>query len=375
MPGPGILTGGQRTEIFQTNASARAPQPQGIFAANPGSTSKYTFNAPGRTRDGEYRETMSRLFIEIPSDPPGLQSAFLASVSEEARPLAKALLSGSGSGGAGGTGFVDFLLTEAQEGFAEKLQIADTLTDNYVAYFSGREPVMANYGGTLLNTYQDDQRVWFFRLYDEILRGTQLAARGLIVRLRYDSFLVSGYLLNLNMFLDGDTERTASRFSFQMLVKRLQVMTPALASPTQMPTAGGTGAEAGGVYDQREGTTMPESPPTAVDGPAAEPLQAGATISTREQLLAQGKTEAEINDVLAKQAAMRTTSAVDIREEAVVALQQGLNRITEDAVTKLSKNEANITAPIMEYQEPANTNSVTEVALVKTSGQRRRGGA
>ena len=400
MAGPGILTGGALTEIF--SQETHRPESRGVFSPNPGSTAKTAFNLKSYKKDAESRESLARLFVEVPD-----KDAFLKSVSKESQSLAMALISGSNSGGAGGTGFFDFLMTEANETFNEKTQIVDTLTDNYVVYFSGREPAMANYAGTLLNTYQDDQRVWFLRLYSEILRGTRLATRNLIARLRYDSFLVSGYLVSLSMWLDGDTHITASRFSFQMLIKRMQVMSPQLSHPTQLvsfanptdiPADEIKKSEENLAYNSREGVTTPEVPPTATEAPAAsDETNVVVAENVRETLREKGKSDAEIDICLVDSANMTVAPPIDPREQEVLQSLEGVDRIANMSVNpENSENDglggaSNMT--LMSEQTPEVIMSKPRVedefdtheeqwtrdeeprlvaSLQRTSGQRRR---
>lgn len=304
MAAPGILTGSsKKTQLFRsTSSGAQVRSNQGVFGDNPGATPKYAFNKGAR--DAEYKESMARLFIEIP---PGEVESFLNSLPEETRPLAQVLISGQDVGGAGGTGFIDFLLTQAQEPMKEKAQIVDTLTDNYVAFYSGQSPMLFRYSGHLLNTYQDDQRVWFLRLYRDILRGTRLANRNLIARLRYDSFIVSGYLENLNLSIEGRTDHQAGRFRFGLRVKRLSVFTPSLAHPTVAETPATTNSiiqlpvtEIEGDPNTRIATISPETPLEALAGPAAEAVEGAIGDPSRQeevrkQLLSEGFSDAQIN--------------------------------------------------------------------------------
>ncbi len=343
MPAPGIISGGTLTQIFTSSLAAEMEldlhRSRGVFGPNPGATPKYAYNSSSHKRDAEYRDTMARLFVELPPDLP--MDAFLQTVAPESREIARVLADASSTGGGSGTGFIDFLMTEAQEGFTERIQIADTLTDNYVVFFSGREPSIANYAGTLLNTYQDDQRVWFLRAYSEILRGTRLAQRGMVARLRYDSLLATGYLMNLNMWLDGDTDITAARFSFQFLIKRLQVMTPTLALPTQ-PTQQVIRNPTRPDLDEylldptpREGVLTPEVPPTAEDVPSAENL---ASINpVREKLRAKGLTDAQINDVLYRAQGMSNVTDIDPREKENLLRFQGVERVANMSVNPANK--------------------------------------
>ena len=335
MPLPGIITGGPQGNIFaRYSKSASAPENpkvRGVFASTPGSTAKYAVNRGAR--DAEYSESMARLFVEIPQ---GKELEFLNSVSPEARPLAKILMSGKGYGGSGGTGFVDFLLTSTAETFQEKAQIVDTLTDNYAAFYSGEEPPLFQYQGTLLNTYQDDQRVWMLTLYREILRGTRLAARNLLVHLRYDSFIVSGYMESLSLGLNGETEHTASQFAFTLRVKRMRVITPALGGLKQVSTpVEGSLVEdntaATSAKPPRNGSTTTETPPTAVAAPAASQAELedrNQTAVAVERLIAQGKTLAQARAAVAAAKAQSTPAEIDVREKDAIAADGGVSKVT-----------------------------------------------
>lgn len=274
MTSPGILPGG--STVFNGGFSRPSNQPSrrsnvGVFGKHPGATPKYALNR-GK-RDAESRETMARLYIDLPEV---ARMRFLESLPQNVQNLAQVLTT---------TGYIDFLLTNANETLAEKAQIVDTLTDNYVAFYSGQEPPVFQYSGTVLNTYQDDQRVWLLRLYRNILRGSRLANRNLVARLRYDSFIVTGYMEMLSNQLEGNTGRTAGSFSFNMRVKSFQTFTPTLVHPSVVETPatlGVTFASDDAVnYDgtARAATATPEAPPTASRRPAASSL---AEIDPRE---------------------------------------------------------------------------------------------
>lgn len=343
MATPGIITGGNvfratgtnpGIPIFKDTSADTEPESElGVFGKYPGSTPKYALNRG--TRDAENRESMARLFVEMPSSK---ISDFLKSVSPQTRPLAQVLATGTGTGGSGGTGFIDFLLTQANENFQEKAQIVDTLTDNYVAFYSGQEPPAFQYGGVLLNTYQDDQRVWMLRLYREILRGTRLANRNLIARLRYDSFIVSGYLETLNLSLSGETDNTASQFSFTMRIKRMQVLTPQLGAPTIVQSAATTDVVLKNgnetlAQNERVGGVTQDTPPTATRGPATDTSVASAALveeKTREFLRALGKSDDDITAVLKKAGGEELNAAAadeDLRNQIANQETQSQDRV------------------------------------------------
>jgi hypothetical protein len=223
---PGFITGGEEGPFGLVVEG----DSQGVFAQYPGATKKYIWNN-GTQRDAEYRETMARMFIQMTAQE---RTLFLQSIPPETRPLAK-VLCGVATGGSGGTGFIDFLLTQVNEAFTEKYQVVETLSDNFVIYLFGQSAPMFSYAGVLLNTYQDDQRVWMTRLYRDVLRGSQLARRRKLLRMRYDSVIVSGVMLNLNLQIIADQEDHVP-FSFNFIPTQYVIYTEALGSPTTLKT-------------------------------------------------------------------------------------------------------------------------------------------
>lgn len=258
MTTPGIITGG--TAVFRGGSGAK-----GIFAPQPGATPKYALNRG--LRDNEYRSTMARIFIDVTVDQ---KAAILQTLPADVQAAANVVLrTPDDTGRIGGGGYIDFILTSAQEPLMEKMQVVDTLTDNYVAFFTGQEPATYTFSGILYNTFQDDQRVQFLRLYRELLRGSRLAVRSLITRLRYDSFVLSGYLTNLTMQIAGETD-TSCAFTFNFLVKDVVILTTIQQRPEGAPqdeivnqTIQDTTSET------REGLNTPPAPPTANALPAA----------------------------------------------------------------------------------------------------------
>lgn len=226
---PGIVPGGDSI-LGYDEISAVTKEPLGVFGKYPGCTPKYALNN-GAQRDNEYRETMARLFIQMSDSE---RKLFVKSCPPETRPLAQ-VLAGIGTGASGGTGFVDFLLTQVQEQFQEKIQVVESLSDNFIIYTFGQKAPVFMYAGVLLNTFQDDQRVWMLRLYQDILRATQLARRKKLVRIRYDSVIVSGVLVAHGQTLDSQLQ-TKADFSFQMIPTQYVIYTPAVGTPTRLKT-------------------------------------------------------------------------------------------------------------------------------------------
>lgn len=204
--------------LLTANTGGTNPGQTGVFGLNPLMTPKYS---KWRPRDAEYKDTLARLYIALPSTgdgsvDPTVRQNFLDSLPPDpaTQALAAVLIASPG----GGTGFIDFFLGQANERFQEVMQLDKVLADDYVAFFFGQEPPRFEYSGMLLNSLQDDQRSGFARAYNAILRGTQLARRGALARLRYDSVIISGTMIAHQQTLNSDNE-LAVPFSFSFLVK------------------------------------------------------------------------------------------------------------------------------------------------------------
>ena len=197
---------------------ADAPQGdvRGVYAQNPATTPKY------HTGNGDVtKEYMARMFIPFASHK--ARNLFVASVPPASQPLANSLAVSNKLAASGNTpyglGYIDFLLQSVQEQFTEKMQVVDAVGDNYIAYYLGQNPPTFQYSGTLLNSYQDDWRSAFTALYNDVLRGTMLARRKVVVVLAYDDVMVTGSLNNMSQMLTADFELKAA-FNFSVLVKR-----------------------------------------------------------------------------------------------------------------------------------------------------------
>lgn len=190
-----------------SNSTTNVHESKGVFTENPAASRKY----------GGDTITIARLAVPVATD--ARVDSLMKSLSPEMRSIASQLFVGPGNYR---LGYIDFLLQSAQESYSEKVQIVDTLSDNYIAYFFGQNPPMFQYSGLLFNTWQDDWRAAFFLLYEEILRGTKLARRKTFCTLRYDQQIVYGYLVNHSQVMSSDTQM-AAQFNFTFLVKGVKV--------------------------------------------------------------------------------------------------------------------------------------------------------
>lgn len=207
--------------LFDENEEGQYNRHQhGVFGLHPLSTPKYAVNKG--LRDNEFKESLARMYISLAGIDEAAKQAYLKSLPGDARVQALAKVFTS-SGQKNQTGFVDFFLQQINETFVESRQVDKVLGDNYVAFYFGQEPPVFQYSGSLLNSQQDDQRTGFALAYQHLIRGSRLAQRGALLRLRYDSVIVSGTIDSHSQILNAENELIVP-FNFTMLVKEYVII-------------------------------------------------------------------------------------------------------------------------------------------------------
>jgi len=215
------------SEIDAVKAALARADSGRFYSMFPASTPKTARNAGPRSSDRT--DSMARLYIH--GHGPDLQdhnlaasigNLFTGGVTLDRTPY-------GGETSATGLGYFDFLLGSWAINYVEREQAVDTISDNTVIFYSGQSAPVGQASGAFLNTYQDDQNVWFHYAYMECLRGSRLASRGQIASLLCDSFRYDGYLSNLSVQTQA-TVQNAVMFNFTFRVKQISVVTPVLYS-------------------------------------------------------------------------------------------------------------------------------------------------
>lgn len=124
------------------------------------------------------------------------------------------------------SGYDEFLLTGVQAGFNEKIQVAETLGDNEVAYFFGRQPMFFTFSGILIDSVDNS---WFSKWiegYAGALRGTKLAQNNELLRLVLPNMTLEGSITSTSWTQDSANDVNIP-FSFTFLAK-VVLPTPAI---------------------------------------------------------------------------------------------------------------------------------------------------
>lgn len=208
----GTLTGNKEaTGASGSSGSGTIPQSERAFTVRPRSTpidnnNKYTANrgpiaSIKLMTDKSSSEVLSAITSgNAPTSGQGLDS------------VANALLSD--------TGYTDFLLTNVDVAFNEKVQVNEVFGDSEVVYYFGRSPVQFNFSGLL---FDDVDNNWFYRFmvaYWGILRGTQMAKNHQLAQINLPNMTIVGTITGISYQQDASRD-TDIRFNMQFLAKSI----------------------------------------------------------------------------------------------------------------------------------------------------------
>lgn len=115
-------------------------------------------------------------------------------------------------------GYKRFFLTDINVTYSEKVQITTTFGDNEVVYYFGRQPVVFNLSGVLFDSVGVDWFNSFISLYNEVIRGTQLAKNYELIKLVLPNMVLVGSILNLQHSQNSARDNEVG-FSMQFLAK------------------------------------------------------------------------------------------------------------------------------------------------------------
>ena len=173
-------------------------------------------------------------------------------------------------------GYFDFFLQLVDEGFDEKFQIVEMLSDSYAVFGIGKKPRILNCSGVLLNCVENDWRLNFIKLFEKYLSVSSLAKLRKAgvknqVTMMYDSVTVTGAVLGLRTSMRAENEMVAP-FSFTMLVNESvsfninQLASLAIQAQVTEPAATGLVSKDTGSISSK-GDSAPATAPPAATAP------------------------------------------------------------------------------------------------------------
>jgi hypothetical protein len=120
-------------------------------------------------------------------------------------------------------GYDRFLLVSCDVSYSEKVQIMTTFGDNEVVYFFGKNPVVMNLQGMLIDSLTNDWLGPFVQLYQTFLRGTQLAKNFEMIELVLPNMKVIGSILSLS-HQQNSARDTDIPFNMQFYAKQITML-------------------------------------------------------------------------------------------------------------------------------------------------------
>ena len=115
-------------------------------------------------------------------------------------------------------GYDRFLLTGVSCSMNEKVQISEVFGDSEVVYYFGREPLIFNLSGVLVDSADN---LWFtdwLKLYSDFLRGSQTARNYELIKIVLPNMAITGTISGFSWQQDSNRDVDIG-FSFQFIAK------------------------------------------------------------------------------------------------------------------------------------------------------------
>lgn len=130
-------------------------------------------------------------------------------------------------------GYDKFLITGVSCNMSEKTQVTQVFGDNEVIYYFGRDPIIFNISGVLIDSPDNDWFAQWMKMYSEFLRGTQLAKNYELLKVVLPNMAVTGTISGFSWNQDANRDVDIP-FSFQLIAK---VVEPTAAMALNMPVS------------------------------------------------------------------------------------------------------------------------------------------
>lgn len=118
-------------------------------------------------------------------------------------------------------GYDKFLLTSVSTSMTEKTQIVEVFGDNEVVYYFGRQPMIFNISGVLVDSPDNNWFVNWLKLYSDFLRGSKLAENYELLSLVLPNMIITGSITGFSWNQDAARDVDIP-FSFQFIAKTVE---------------------------------------------------------------------------------------------------------------------------------------------------------
>lgn len=112
--------------------------------------------------------------------------------------------------------FNNFSLLQVAEAKDQIIKLHQNFGSSWNLFFFGDTPQIYTFRGVFLDTQEYPYYQEFMYMYDRCLKGRKCVELGYKMKLAYDGKVVSGYMLNIQTVLSGDTPHSKS-FSFTVI--------------------------------------------------------------------------------------------------------------------------------------------------------------
>jgi len=118
------------------------------------------------------------------------------------------------------SGYDKFLITGVSCAMSEKVQISEVFGDNEVVYYFGRQPLIFNISGLLVDSLDNSWFEKWLKMYSDFLRGTQTARNYELLTLVLPNMILSGTISAFNFSQDSARDVDVP-FSIQFIAKTI----------------------------------------------------------------------------------------------------------------------------------------------------------
>ncbi len=130
-----------------------------------------------------------------------------------------------------GKGYASFVLTDVSCNLEEKLQVVEVFGDAEVSYYFGRQPIMFNFSGNLIDSVDNNWFVEFIEMYAHVMRGTQLARNYELLQIVLPNMAIIGTITGMSWSQNAARDVDIP-FRFSFLAKQI---TPIKTLPANKP--------------------------------------------------------------------------------------------------------------------------------------------